>query len=75
MSQVETKTAADVVAENHGSVWQFWFNTEAARDFVIENVQSEDWQWLGAALCVDHRYAGGLVEFLLANDFDVRVTR
>jgi len=29
---------------------------------VRNNVESEPWQWLGASLVVEHRFAAGLIE-------------
>ena len=42
-----------------------------ARDWIDENVASEPWQWLGGALCVDHRYAGDLIEAIADDGFDL----
>jgi hypothetical protein len=47
---------------DHGSIITIAPVSEAARDWIDENVASEPWQWLGGALCVDHRYAGNLIE-------------
>jgi hypothetical protein len=36
--------------------------TAAGRDWIDENVASEDWQWMGLSLAVDVRYVENLVE-------------
>jgi hypothetical protein len=35
--------------------------SDAARDWIDENVYSEPWQWMGDSLCIDTRYAGALL--------------
>jgi hypothetical protein len=52
----------DVLVANQGSVFIFNPLTERAQQWINENVQSEDWQWFGTSLVVDHRYAWGLAE-------------
>ncbi len=47
---------ADVVVENHGSIFTFLPMTEAAQDWIRDNIQP-DAQWFGSALCVEARYA------------------
>jgi hypothetical protein len=47
----------DFLIADHGSVVTIAPVSEAARDWIDENVASEPWQWLGGALCIDHRYA------------------
>jgi hypothetical protein len=50
----------DVLVRNEGSVFVFCPLTEAARNWIEDNVESESWQWFGSALVVDHRYAAAL---------------
>jgi hypothetical protein len=45
--------------------------SEAARDWIDENVISKSWQWLGGALCVDHRCAGDLIDQIAKDGFDI----
>jgi len=47
----------DVEIVNHGSVVAFHLLSQNAKTFVDENVQAEGWQFMGDALCVDHRFA------------------
>ena len=54
----------DVLARNCGSTWAFTPITNAARLFFDENISSEPWQWLGASLVVDHRFALDLIAIL-----------
>ncbi len=55
---------ADVTVINCGSIIQFHARTDKARAWFRDNVQSEGWQWLGHALCVDPRCAEQLAEGL-----------
>jgi hypothetical protein len=54
--------AADFDVADHGSIVTFTPLTDDARDWLNEHVQAESWQWLGAGLCVDRRYAGPLID-------------
>lgn len=49
----------DVDVRNEGSVFLFHLNTEAAKDWVAENVSGES-MYFGDALVVEPRYAGDL---------------
>lgn len=52
----------DIHIEPHGSVVLFRPASDTAHAWVAENVAIEDWQWLGGAFAVDHRYAGDLAQ-------------
>jgi hypothetical protein len=52
----------DVTVMNEGSIVAFRINTKEAKEWFKENVQAEGWQWMGSSLCVDPRYAEGLIE-------------
>ena len=45
--------------------------TQAARDWIKDNVESEPWQWLGSALCIEHRYIDPIVEAIVADGLEV----
>ncbi len=53
---------ADVTVENHGSIYLFQLHTQAARDWVAENVHEP--LWFGNALACEprcaHELAGGM---------------
>jgi hypothetical protein len=51
----------DVQVSDQGSIILFTPMSPEARDWFDENVQTEDWQWLGASLGVDRRYAADLL--------------
>ena len=59
------------------SVYLFVPLTPEARTWVDENVELEDWQWLGGGFGVDHRYAKDLADGMtqdgLVVDTDFRV--
>lgn len=52
-------TTVDVEITNHGSIFLFQPLTDSAREWIEENV-SEDAQWFGGALAVEHGYAADL---------------
>jgi len=51
----------DVIVDNYGSIVGLAPMTQAARDWIEENVATESWQWLGGVLNVESRYAADLV--------------
>lgn len=53
---------ADFNVNDCGSIVQITPMTEQASEWVDENVHTEAWQWLGASLCVDHRFADELLD-------------
>lgn len=61
----------DVLVEGHGSLYLFLLHTDAARSWVDEHV-SDDAQWLGEALVVEHRYAADLAVGMNADGLVVR---
>lgn len=61
----------DVLIENHGTIFLFRPQTDTARDWIEESV-SDEAQWFGNALVVEHRYAGGLAQGM--HDSGLRVT-
>jgi hypothetical protein len=59
-NQPTTTKAPDVLVANDFSVFVFTPITAQGKEWFDENVQSESWQWLGASLVVEHRFAWGL---------------
>lgn len=52
------KTNMDVVVENHGSLFTFTLCTEAAREWVEENVEIPGYMWSNRiTFACEHRYA------------------
>jgi hypothetical protein len=51
-----------VLIANTGNVFTFCPLTDRAKTWIDDNVQSESYQWLGATLIVEHRYALGLAQ-------------
>lgn len=54
------------------SVLQFHGRSDAGEEW-LQALNSESWQWLGGALAVEHRVAGGLIERAAADGLRVRV--
>jgi hypothetical protein len=52
----------DFQVSNNGSTISFLLFSEAAKAWVVENVQLEGWQWLGPSIfAIDPRYADQLI--------------
>jgi hypothetical protein len=51
----------DYYVENSGSIVTITPQSDAAKEWIDENVHTESWQWLGRALGVEARYAGDLL--------------
>lgn len=47
---------------NHVSIVMVEPVSNAAKEWVSEHVQLEDWQWFGGAFSVEPRYASDLIE-------------
>jgi len=60
----------DIRIENHGSLALFRPLNDEARAHLEENV-SEEAQWFGGALAVEHRYVVGLAEALQGEGYEV----
>jgi len=52
--------APDVLIANDFSVFVFTPMTARAKQWFETNIESEPWQWMGASLVVDRRFAWGL---------------
>ncbi len=61
----------DLYVRNEGTIFTFTPVSRGARDWLAENV-SEDAQWLGGTLCVEHRYAFDLADGLLDAGFAIK---
>ena len=62
---------SDFQIADHGSIISIKPVSEAARQWVDENVVSEPWQWLGGALCVNVRCSRQLVDEIAAQGFEI----
>ena len=56
--------ANDVEVTNCGTIVLFWPKTSAAKAVFDEDLDTQDWQWLGPRLAVDHCMAEGVMAFL-----------
>jgi len=61
----------DIRIHDDGTVVGFTPLTDAARDWIDENVESESWQWLGETLFVDHRMARPLAHGMAADGLEI----
>jgi hypothetical protein len=66
MESTTEKNTVDIFVENYGSIFLFRPMTQAAREWIEQNVVGER-QWFGEALAVESRYARDLAQGM-AND-------
>ena len=64
---------SDVTVSRGGTVYLFTPETAGASACLDDNVDLEDWQWLGRGFAVEHRYAGPLIEGMVADGLRVEV--
>jgi hypothetical protein len=69
---MDTLDQTDVEVHFHGSVVAFHLLSPAGKAFVEEFVDAAGWQYMGDALCVDHRFAEGLAAGMMENGLEVR---
>ncbi len=62
---------ADIIVNDQGSVVTFQPVSVAAKEWFNDNVEAEDWQWLGPVLGVDHRMAQNLLDGLVNEGFEI----
>lgn len=55
----------DITVQRDSSLFIFTPHTPAAQEWLTDNVESEPWQWLGASLVVERRFAADLAQGLL----------
>jgi len=55
------KQETDFLVTTYGSVWTFQPLTDIAKDFTKNNLDVQDWQWMGRAFGVDYRIANDLL--------------
>ncbi len=65
----------DVLLLDQGTLIGFTPASEAAQDWFLHHVQSEDWQWLGSTLWVDQRLARDLLEGIVNVPLTVGINR
>jgi hypothetical protein len=63
----------DVTVSGDGTIYSFHPESALAHDWLDDNVYLESWQWLGRAFAVEHRYAGPLIEGMVADGLRVEV--
>jgi hypothetical protein len=47
---------SDFIVSNHGTIFTLTPRTEEAKDWINNNIDTENAQWFGQALIVEHRY-------------------
>jgi hypothetical protein len=62
---------SDFLIADHGSIITIRPVSEAACEWLDENVAAEPWQWLDGALCADPRCARDLVAEIAATGFEI----
>ena len=61
----------DFQISDHGSIITIRPVSEAAHQWLDENVDAEPWQWLDGALCAEHRFAHDLVHEITDAGFEI----
>jgi hypothetical protein len=59
-------TQPDVVVTNHGSIATLALKTQAARDWVSENIP-DDAPWFGGQLAVEPRFVDNVVDGMMGD--------
>ncbi|HLY45994.1 MAG TPA: hypothetical protein VKQ73_10480 [Stellaceae bacterium] len=62
---------SDFQIADHGTIITIQPLNAAAGDWLDENIVAEPWQWLGGALCAEHRFAGDLLDEIAAAGFEI----
>lgn len=68
------KTTPDFIVNDQGSIVMFEPQNDKAKQWLKDQVDAEDWQWLGNNLTVDHRFAGDLNEHLIDDGFVLKLS-
>ena len=63
----------DVIVSGGGTIYLFHLESDTAHAWVDDQVHVEDWQWLGPAFAVEHRYARLLIDGMVADGLRVEV--
>jgi hypothetical protein len=63
-------TQCDFWVQNHGSLYLLIPQTEAAQDWVGENIP-DDAQWFGKGIVVEHRYIYDIVDGIRGDGLEV----
>lgn len=61
----------DVRFYNQGSLIGIDARTQAAKDWIAENVQADGCMWLGHVLYAEYRYARTIADAMIADGFNV----
>ena len=67
----ENVPLVDVLVQNEGSIFLFRPQTDAAKEWIDQNV-SDEAQWFGGGLVVEHRYAHDMAEGMAGSGLTVR---
>ena len=62
---------ADILVECHGSVYLFIYQSDHGREFLVDECETESWQWIGSNLAVDHHIAADLVATMVDHGLTV----
>ena len=63
----------DVRVENHGTIATITALTEAAREWVAENIECEPWQMFAGSVCAEPRYVQAIIDGMEADGLEVEV--
>lgn len=63
----------DVRVENHGTIATITALTEAAHEWVAENIACEPWQYFAGSVCAEPRYVQAIIDGMQADGLEVEV--
>lgn len=58
-----------MIIKNEGTVVLFSPESDYEYEFMMVNLETEGWQWLGKSLVVDHRMASDLTDIIVEAGF------
>lgn len=67
MEDIAEKNPIDVYVGGGGTVYVLRPATDVGKAWLRENCQTEEWNWLGENLAVEHRYVGDIVNGMIAD--------
>lgn len=64
----------DIEIINAGSLFMLRPNTDAGKTWLLQNVETEPWQWSNGCLAVDHHYILDLIDGAVDEGLEIGAT-
>lgn len=65
------QTTIDIRVQNHGSVVLLVPESDAAREWLTDNCNTEPWQWFRGGLAIERCYADNIIEAAQCDGLEV----